>query len=806
MQIVVSRRRAPIAAVAAAAAALFAVAAVSSGQTAQPRQGTAGPVAGGPLLGFSDAHAAEQRALEARFDAALDVKNLRPWLQRLAARPHHIGSPYQKENSEFVAGLFRSWGYETRIEEFQVLFPTPKERLLEMVGGPPWKAVLAEPPLPEDSTSGQTAEQLPTYNAYSIDGDVTGDLVYVNFGVPKDYEELERRGIDVKGKIVIARYFGSWRGIKPKVAAEHGAVGCIIYSDPHEDGYFQGDVYPKGGYRNENAVQRGSVADMPLYAGDPLTPGVGATVGAKRLDIKDAKTLTKIPVLPISYGDALPLLRALGGPIAPEGWRGSLPLPYHLGPGPARVHLKLAFDWKMVPAYDVIARLAGAERPDEWIVQGNHYDGWVNGATDPLSSEIDMLEEARAIAELVKGGWRPKRTIVFASWDGEEPGLLGSTEWAETHDRELREKAVIYLNCDSNDRGFLGAGGSHTLEKFFNQVAADVTDPEKKISVAARLHAALVLDGNPEQKKEAKKGGDLRLDALGSGSDFTPFLQHLGIAALNVGYGGEGDYGQYHSIYDSFDHYTRFMDPTFQYGIALAQTAGRVVLRVANADVLPFEFPHFADTIARYVKEVEELADHLREETEDRNQAIDEKYYEAVADPTQTWVTPKRRDPVPHLNFAPLENARDRLTQSAKAYQKAAERAGSGAPTLAADARRSLDQILMKTERALTGPGLPRRPWYIHQIYAPGFYTGYDVKTLPGVREALEARNYPEVEDQVVATAKALNAFAAEVDKATGILNGAASAQTEKVRVGGESSLNLDPLAKLRLKPTRVEE
>ena len=294
-----------------------------------------------PIFGFNDAQTAEQKALEARFDAHLRAENLRDWMNRLAARPHHLGSAYDKENAEFIFSLFKSWGFETRIEEFGVLFPTPKTRLLEMTAPSKFTASLAEPPLKEDSTSGQTAEQLPVYNAYSIDGDVSGELVYVNFGVPKDYEELEARGIDVKGKIVIARYYGSWRGIKPKVAAEHGAIGCIIYSDPHEDGFFHGDVYPKGAWRSARGAQRGSVMDMPLYPGDPLTPGVGATADAKRLAIKDAPTLTKIPVLPISYDDALPLLQAIGGPVAPEAWRGSLPITYHIGPGPeiGRAHV-----------------------------------------------------------------------------------------------------------------------------------------------------------------------------------------------------------------------------------------------------------------------------------------------------------------------------------------------------------------------------------------------------------------------------------------------------------------------------------
>ncbi len=732
------------------------------------------PPASAPLLGFTAAHAVAERSLEARFDASLRKEDMGPWLKRLSARPHHLGSPYDKDNAEWLAGMFRSWGYDTHIEEFRVLFPTPKERVLEMVQPTRFVAALREPPLAADSTSGQTAEQLPPFNAYSIDGDVTADLVYVNFGVPKDYEELERRGIDVKGKIVIARYYGSWRGIKPKVAAEHGAIGCIIYSDPHEDGYFQGDVYPKGGLRNENSVQRGSVADMPVYPGDPLTPGVGATADAKRLDIKDAKTITKIPVLPISYGDAQPLLRALAGPMAPAAWRGALPFPYHLGPGPTRVHLKLVFDWRLVPAYDVIARMAGSDYPNEWVIRGNHQDGWVNGATDPLSGLVSELEEARAVADLVKGGWHPRRTLIYCAWDGEEEGLLGSTEWAETHADELQRKAVIYINSDTNERGYLEAGGSHSLEKLMGQVARDVIDPETHLSLAERRRAAeWVTGGAPEHK--LAKSGEMRISALGSGSDYSPFLQHLGIASLNLGFGGEGQYGQYHSIYDSYDHFMRFMDPTLQYGVALASTAGRVVLRMAGADVLPYDFQHLSDTVGRYIKEVSELADTQREETADRNQAIEKKYYEASVDPTEKWVTPKPQDPVPHFNFAPLENARDRLQQSAQAYQAALEQAGPGAAGLSSDAHGQLDQVLLKSERALLGGGLPRRPWYMHQIYAPGFYTGYGVKTLPGVREGIEERHWQEVDEQVNATAKALDALAADVDNATAILKSAAA-------------------------------
>jgi N-acetylated-alpha-linked acidic dipeptidase len=701
----------------------------------------------------------------------LNRDNLRDWMHRLSARPHHLGSPYDKENAEFIAGLFRSWGYDTSIEEYRVLFPTPKKRRLEMTSPVAYTAKLVEPPVPGDSTSAQSTEQLPTYNAYSIDGDVTGELVYVNYGIPKDYEDLAQRGIDIASKIVLARYGGSWRGIKPKVAAEHGALGCILYSDPHEDGYFQGDVYPQGGFRNEDSAQRGSVEDMPLYPGDPLTPSVGATRDAKRLDRKNAKTLTTIPVLPISYADALPLLRALGGPVAPEAWRGSLPVTYHLGPGPARVHLQLEFDWKLVPAYDVIATMKGAELPDQWVLRGNHHDAWVNGATDPVSGLVALLEEARVVGELARSGWSPKRTLVYAAWDGEEPGLLGSTEWVEAHADELRDKAAVYVNSDSNARGTLEIGGSHTLQAFFNQVGRDVTDPEKNIDVIERARAVRILNGTPEVSRAAREEADLRIDALGSGSDYSPFLQHLGIAALNMGYGGEDEYGQYHSIYDSFAHYLRFMDPQFEYGIVLAKTGGRTMLRLANADVLPFSFVPMSEAVGRYLDEVMKLADDLREKTAEKNRRIEDGTFVAFFDPTKTWVVPKPEDPVPYLEFAPLQNAVAALDRSAHAYDKAwAQRIASGKP-LTDPAKQKLDELLMKSERALTLPqGLPRRPWYVHDIYAPGFYTGYGVKTLPGVREAIDQKNWAEADEQARVTAGVLQSYAAQIDRATAIV------------------------------------
>jgi N-acetylated-alpha-linked acidic dipeptidase len=712
-----------------------------------------------PLLGFSAEASSAQRALEARFDAQLRAENLREWMKRLSARPHAVGQPYGRENAEWLFAQLRSWGYDARIERFDVLFPTPKTRLLELVAPTRYRARLAEPALREDATSGQAGEQLPIYNAYSPDGDVEAPLVYVNYGLPKDYEVLERHGIEVEGKVVIARYGASWRGIKPKVAAERGAVGCLIYSDPRDDGYFTGDAYPKGPFRPELGAQRGSVADMPLFSGDPLTPGAGATAEAKRLERKDAPTLAKIPVLPISWGDALPLLRALEGPVAPVDWRGALPITYHLGPGPARVRLRLEFDWKLAPALDVIAVMRGAERPDEWVLRGNHHDAWVNGADDPVSGAVALLEEARVVAALAKAGSPPRRSIVYALWDAEEPGLLGSTEWAEAHAEELRKKAVAYINSDSNGRGFLYAGGSHTLEPFVMEIAREVLDPQTRVSVHERARAYRRLDGPAEEAKEAEEAGRLRLQALGSGSDFTPFLQHLGIASLNLGFGGEDEGGRYHSIYDSFDHYTRFMDPTFEYGVALAKVAGRATLRLANAESLPFDPSALAETVARYARDVEKLADELREQTEAENRRVRERVYTLADDPQRKLVPPKAKEAVPFLNFAPLRNAVARLERAAAAYR-------SAAPPASPQALQARNLALLALERKLTrDEGLPGRPWYKHQLYAPGFYTGYGVKTLPAVREAIEERRLAQADGQIQVVSRTLEAAAAELER-----------------------------------------
>jgi N-acetylated-alpha-linked acidic dipeptidase len=716
-------------------------------------------------LGFAFLCMAADPSWEQKFRKIPEPQNLRDYMQRLSARPHHVGSPYDKDNAEWIQAKLKSWGLDAKIENFDVLFPTPKERLVELLEPTKYTAKLEEPAVPGDPTSNQKAEQLPVYHAYSIDGEATAPLVYVNYGIPADYEELQRMGISVNGAIVIARYGASWRGIKPKVAAEHGAIACIVYSDPKDDGYYTADVFPDGPQRPKFGAQRGSVMDMPLYPGDPLTPGIGATPDAKRLAISDAKTLTKIPVLPISYGDAEPLLAALKGPVVPESWRGALPITYHVGPGPARVHMKLNFNWDLKRLYDVVVRIPGTEYADEWVIRGNHHDAWVNGADDPISGTVAEMEEARGLAELMKQGWKPKRTIIYCFWDGEEPGLLGSTEWAETHADDLVKHAVAYINSDSNGRGFLGASGSHTLENFVNGVMKDIEDPETKLTLWKREQLRGIARSSADRKRELRNRPDLRIEALGSGSDYTAFIDHLGVASLNLGFGGEGaGGGVYHSIYDDFYWYTHFSDTDFVYGRALAQTAGTAVIRLADAELLPFQFSDLGDTLAGYVEDLKRLATDQRTQIEEQNREIEEGAFSASADPRKTYVPPTKQPVPPRLNFAPLENGLDLLLASARNYDAARQKARP-ANFQAVNAK------LIESERKLTdSAGLPGRPWFRHMIYAPGFYTGYGVKTIPGVREAIEQKRWQEADEQIVRVGKILTAEADLLDEAAAAL------------------------------------
>jgi N-acetylated-alpha-linked acidic dipeptidase len=719
-----------------------------------------------PLRGYTASEASQQRDWEKKLRAIPSAEKEREYMRHLSARPHHVGSPYDKENAEWLVATIRSWGLDAKIEIFDSLFPTPKERLVELLEPTKFTAKLQEPALTIDPTSNQQSEQLPTYNAYSRDGDVTAPLIYVNYGVTTDYEELERLGISVKGAIVIARYGMSWRGIKPKLAAEHGAIGCLIYSDPHEDGYFEADQYPNGPARPSFGVQRGSVMDMPVYPGDPLTPGVGATPDVKRLPLDQVTTITKIPVLPLSYSDAEPLLKAIGGPTAPAAWRGGLPFAYHVGPGPAKVHLRVKFNWDRKPLYDVIVRIPGSRYPDEWVLRGNHHDAWVNGAEDPISGLVALLEEARGFSELLKAGWKPKRTIIYCLWDGEEPGLLGSTEWAETHADELRAHAVAYLNTDENGRGFFGAEGSHTLENFVNGVEREIDDPETKMPILKRAQLAEISSAAPDRRAELRSRPDIRIGALGSGSDFSVFLDHLGVASVNAGFGGEDFEGlQYHSIYDDFYWFTHYSDTDFAYGRALAQTMGTMVARLADAEVLPFQFTDFADTIRNYLTELKKLSADQRADIEERNKQIEEGVYQAITDPRKKSVAPSTEGLPPYLNFAPLENAVAALSRSADEYENALAKAGDHASP-------AVNAKLIASERVLTdNAGLPNRPWFRHMIYAPGFYTGYGVKTIPGVREAIEQKHWEEAGAQITIAAKVLDDEARLLHEAAGLLN-----------------------------------
>jgi N-acetylated-alpha-linked acidic dipeptidase len=744
----------------------------------------AADAAGPAMFGFTAAEAPDQRSLEQRFDAQLDPAELRAWLKNLSSEANQVGAPHDRANAEFVRDLLRKWGWDAQIETFEVLYPTLKQHTLELIAPTHFTATLSEPPVAGDETSARS-DGMPPYNVYGADGDVTGDLVYLNYGMPKDYEDLARRGIDVRGKIVITRYGGGWRGLKPKLAQEHGAIGCIIYSDPHEDGYARGDIYPRGGWRPPEGVQRGSVLDITLYSGDPLTPGVGATKDAKRLAVSQAPTILKIPVIPISYADAQPLLAALGGAVAPARWRGSLPVTYHIGPGPAQVHLAISSDWSLKTLYDVIAKIRGSQSPNEWVVRGNHRDGWVYGAWDPLSGQVAMLGEAKAIGALVRSGWRPNRTLVYASWDGEEPGLLGSTEWAETHAEELEHKAVLYLNSDTNVRGFLDAGGSHSLQRLVNDVASGVNDPETGVSTEARLRARMQVEGyeqgggeegDAQQVKQNAKlaaaGGDLPIDPLGSGSDYTPFLQHLGLTALSIEYQGEADQaGVYHSKYDTFEHYVRFGDPNFAYGVVEAETAGHIILRMADADVLPLQFTGFADTVSGYLDELRKAVDDKRNKAAELTRLIDGNAFGLVADPTRVVLAPEREVPVPQLDFAPLEQVTARLKKSAAAYDAGYARLTGGELHLGAAKRQQLNALLQGMEQRLTlAQGLPGREWYRHYVYAPGMLTGYGVKTLPGVREAIDGQRWDEAARYIPITATVLGNYCDGIDQATALL------------------------------------
>ena len=722
------------------------------------------------IRGFTKENSDRQYALEKAFDGQINVQNMDDWMKYMTSRPHATGQPFDKEVADFIAAKYRKWGYDTEVVQYNVLMPTPKVRIVELVEPIQWSASLEEDAVDDDPTSDQD-ERLPVYHSYSPDGDVTAEVVFVNQGLRADYEDLARKGISVKGKIILAKYGGSWRGIKPKMAEEFGAIGTLIYSDPEDDGYGQGDIYPLGPWKHESGAQRGSIMDLPTRPGDPLTPYVGATADAERIALEDVEIFVGIPTLPISYKDALPILKALSGPVAPARWRGALPITYHMGPGPAKLHLKLEFNWDVVPTYNIIAKMEGSEFPDQWVMRGNHHDAWVHGAADPISGLVVQMEEARILSEMAKDGYRPKRTIIFASWGSEEQGLIGSVEWVEDNAAEINKKMVAYINTDGNGAGFLGAGGSHTLESFFDQIAHDVKDPVQGMSAAQRVRSRNMLSSNPETRARAEKSSHYYLSALGSGSDYSGFFQHLGIASMNIGYGGEYGGGSYHTNYDSYHYYTTFRDPGLHYTKALGSVTGRVVTRLANADVLPFQMGNMARTVGEYADEMVSAMEKSRADTLRHNKLVNEGHYKAAANIREGYEVPELKVEVPHINLSPMQNSVDRLKSSAAAFDAAYDKLATSGYALSSSDINKLDMLMYQVEAKLIRPeGLPRRPWYRHHVYAPGYYTGYGVKTLPGVREGIEEAKWAETQQQMAKLAEVLNDYADQLDEATALM------------------------------------
>ena len=675
------------------------------------------------IRGFSETASAAEAARERAFKAMPSAKAAEADFDVMTAEPHHVGSPYEIKLADYIAGQLQEFGFGVTRYEYSVLVPWPGERRVEIVAPDTLELQVEEEAIPGDPWAGKPGI-LPAYNAYSPAGDVTGEIVYVNYGIPADYDELATLGVDVKGKIVLARYGGSWRGIKPKVAAEHGAVGCLIYSDPRDDGYFQGDVYPDGPHRGWGMIQRGSVMDMPRYPGDPSTPGRPSKPGVERLPIERIDTLAKIPVQPMSYRDGVEILKRLKGPVAPEAWRGSLPLTYHVGPGPAKVHLSLQMDYGQRRLINVVGRIAGGEFPDEWIIVGSHRDAWVFGASDSVSGHVSMMSVARAFGEMMKNGWKPRRSILFVSWDGEEPGLLGSTEWVEDLAPELKAKTAVYVNRDAGAGGpFFSGNAVHSLTPFVHELAQSVDSdrPSKTLYDVWLEHAR---EEKPAKDRQPMLKAPL-VGALGSGSDYTAFLDHIGVASLDMSLSGPGDGGTYHSTYDNPAWFKKFIDPQFKFSVLAAQVTGVAVLRLADAELLPFDYESYGRQILEYVNEIEKDA------------------------------TGKAAAESKKVDFAGLKTAAEAFARAGASLKKQGDALLAGNRAKAALA--GLNHRMIMAERDLVEPaGLPDRPWFRHTIYAPGLYTGYGVKTIPGVREAVDAGHFTRAAEQAAIVIRAL--------------------------------------------------
>jgi len=674
------------------------------------------------IRGFSAAASTAEAARERELKAMPSAKLQEADFDVMTAEPHHTGSPYEIKLADYVTDQFRQMGIESAKYEYSVLLPWPKERRIEIVAPDRLKLQVEEEKIRGDQWADKPGI-LPAYNAYSPSGDVTGEIVYVNFGIPADYETLDKLGISVKGKIVLARYGGSWRGIKPKVAAEHGAIACLIYSDPHEDGYFQGDVYPDGPFRGAGMIQRGSVMDMPRYPGDPSTPDRPSKPGVERLPMDKIETFSPIPVQPMSYRDGVEMLKRLKGPTAPEAWRGSLPITYRIGPGPARVHVNLQMDYGQRRLINVVGKITGTSAPDEWIVVGSHRDAWVFGASDSVSGHVSMMAVARAMSEMMKKGWKPRRSVLFISWDGEEQGLLGSTEFVEDITAELKARVAVYVNRDAGAGGLnFSSSAVHSLTPFLYELAQ---------SILPAGQTKTLYDGWLERAREQTPAVKTpAVGALGSGSDYTAFLDHAGIASMDIGLNGRGGDGSYHSTYDNPTWFKKYIDPQFTFSVLATQVTGVALLRLADAEVLPFDYETYGTQILEYITDIEQQA------------------------------TKASADGAKKIDFAGLRAAAEAFAKAGASVRASTESMlahEQGAINIPTEALADWNHRLMMAERDLIEPaGLPDRPWYRHVIYAPGLYTGYGVKTIPGVREAVDAGNYTRASEQATNVIRAL--------------------------------------------------
>ena len=682
------------------------------------------------LMGFTAQRSTEQLGWESVMAAVPDAQTMREYHRALTRRPHHAGTEENYRLALYLRDLWEGFGFETEMVRYDILVPWPGELKLRLVQPTIIELEVTEPPIPEDPDS-YVEGGLPGMAAYAASGRAEGDVVYANYGRIGDYRRLDETGVSLEGKIVLVRYGGSpaqMRGMKVREAANRGAVGVVIYSDPEDDGYVRGDVYPEGRWRPWQGIQRGSFLDVPIYPGDPLTPFEPSIPGVERIPFEDAVTIQKIPVQPISYGEALKILTHIGGEVVPPQWQGGLPLTYHVGPGPARIEMDVEYDYQQRPVWNVFGKVEGVVEPEKFVLAGGHRDSWVLGARDPTSGAVSLLETARGVAAAVAQGFRPRRSIVFGSWGGEDFFLLGSTEWGEQFASELKENLVVYINRESYTAGNWSASGNHSLERFVIETSRDAPHPE----------SATLFDAWQSQRP----GDALRLGALGSGSDYTVFLDHLGVPSLSLGYGSPN--GIYHSLYDTFEYYQRFGDPGYLYGVAQADMVGRMVMRLANAEVLPFDFTDASRVIAGYVDELIELDEEGQLRSELRAIGAANAEFRAAATETKGVLA--------------------RLLTGGAAWVEQNE------ATL-----ERVNALIMQAEREMIDErGLWRRPWYRNLVYAPGYYEGYAAKTLPGVREPMEDGEWDIARAQASMLVEALRRVTSALTEAGDVARAAA--------------------------------